>query len=65
MSTTDIGKMNAVKLLNRFRDKKRLSPVEVTEDALLRIERYNPAVNAYCHRITRRTPGCRHPNSAG
>ena len=48
MSTTDIGQMNAVELLNRFRDKS-LSPVEVTEDALLRIERYNPAVNAYCH----------------
>ena len=48
MSTTDIGQMNAVELLSRFRDKS-LSPVEVTEDALLRIERYNPAVNAYCH----------------
>ena len=48
MSTTDIGQMNAVELLSRFRDKS-LSPVDVTEDALLRIERYNPAVNAYCH----------------
>jgi len=49
MSTTpDIGQMNAVELLARFRDKS-LSPVEVTEDALLRIERFNPTVNAYCH----------------
>ena len=49
MSTTpDIGQMNAVELLARYRDKS-LSPVEVVEDALLRIERYNPAVNAYCH----------------
>ena len=48
MSTPDIGQMNAVELLSRFRDKS-LSPVDVTEDALLRIERYNPAVNAYCH----------------
>ena len=48
MSTPDIGQMNAVELLSRFRDKS-LSPVEVAEDALLRIERYNPVVNAYCH----------------
>jgi len=49
MSTTpDIGQMNAVELLARYRDKS-LSPVDVTEDTLLRIERFNPAVNAYCH----------------
>jgi len=47
-NTPDIGQMNAVELLARYRDKS-LSPVEVAEDALLRIERYNPAVNAYCH----------------
>ncbi|MBT1266183.1 MULTISPECIES: amidase [Pseudomonas] len=45
---TDIANLTAVELLARYRDKS-LSPVEVTEDALLRIERYNPAVNAYCH----------------
>jgi aspartyl-tRNA(Asn)/glutamyl-tRNA(Gln) amidotransferase subunit A len=45
---TDIANLTAVELLAHYRDK-RLSPVEVTEDALLRIERYNPAVNAYCH----------------
>lgn len=47
-NTPDIGQMNAVELLARYRDKS-LSPVEVAEDALLRIERYNSAVNAYCH----------------
>ena len=43
-----IGQLTAVQLLQHFRDKT-LSPVEVTEDALLRIERFNPVVNAYCH----------------
>lgn len=45
---TDIGQMSAVELLGRYRDKS-LSPVDVTEDALERIERFNPLVNAYCH----------------
>ena len=45
---SEIGQLTAVQLLEHFRDKT-LSPVEVTEDALLRIERYNPVVNAYCH----------------
>jgi len=45
---SEIGQLTAVQLLQHFRDKS-LSPVEVTEDALLRIERYNPLVNAYCH----------------
>lgn len=45
---TNIANLTAVELLARYRDKS-LSPVEVTEDALLRIERYNPAVNADCH----------------
>ena len=45
---SEIGQLTAVQLLQHFRDKS-LSPVEVTEDALLRIERYNPVVNAYCH----------------
>ena len=45
---TDIANLTAVELLARYRDKS-LSPVDVTEDTLLRIERYNPVVNAYCH----------------
>ncbi|NWD56441.1 amidase [Pseudomonas veronii] len=45
---SEIGQLTAVQLLQHFRDKS-LSPVEVTEDALLRIERYNSLVNAYCH----------------
>ena len=45
---SEMGQLTAVQLLQHFRDKS-LSPVEVTEDALLRIERYNPVVNAYCH----------------
>ncbi|VVN65336.1 amidase [Pseudomonas fluorescens] len=43
-----IAEMSGVELLARYRDKS-LSPVEVTEDALGRIERFNPQVNAYCH----------------
>ncbi|NBF12559.1 amidase [Pseudomonas sp. Fl4BN1] len=46
--STDIAQMSGVELLGHYRDK-RLSPVEVTEDALARIERFNPQVNAYCH----------------
>ena len=42
---TQIANLTAVELLARYRDKS-LSPVEVTEDTLLRIERYNPVVNA-------------------
>ena len=45
---TQISNLTAVELLARYRNKS-LSPVEVTEDTLLRIERYNPVVNAYCH----------------
>ncbi|QYM99225.1 amidase [Pseudomonas protegens] len=45
---TDIAALSGVELLRHYRDK-RLSPVEVTEDALARIERFNPLVNAYCH----------------
>jgi aspartyl-tRNA(Asn)/glutamyl-tRNA(Gln) amidotransferase subunit A len=45
---TAIADMSGVELLARYRDKS-LSPVEVTEDALGRIERFNPLVNAYCH----------------
>ncbi|HCS41715.1 MAG TPA: amidase [Pseudomonas sp.] len=45
---TEIAEMSGVELLAHYRDK-RLSPVEVTEDALARIERFNPQINAYCH----------------
>ncbi|TLG90473.1 amidase [Pseudomonas edaphica] len=45
---TAIADMSAVELLAHFRAR-RLSPVEVTEDALARIERFNPLVNAYCY----------------
>ena len=46
--STEMGQMSAVELLGCYRDKS-LSPVDVTEDALARIERFNPQVNAYCH----------------
>ena len=45
---TTMAQMSAVELLEHFRTK-RLSPVEVTQDALARIERFNPLVNAYCY----------------
>lgn len=43
-----IADMSAVQLLGHFRAK-RLSPVEVTQDVLARIERFNPQVHAYCY----------------
>ena len=46
--STEMGQMSAVELLGCYRDKS-LSPVDVTEDALARIERFNPQVNAFCH----------------
>ena len=46
--TTEMGQMCAVELLQNYRDKS-LSPVDVIKDALARIERFNPQVNAYCH----------------
>jgi aspartyl-tRNA(Asn)/glutamyl-tRNA(Gln) amidotransferase subunit A len=45
---TEIADLNGQQLLAAYRDKS-LSPVEVTTDALARIERHNPSVNAYCH----------------
>lgn len=45
---TEIADLNGQQLLAAYRDKS-LSPVEVTADALARIERHNPSVNAYCH----------------
>jgi aspartyl-tRNA(Asn)/glutamyl-tRNA(Gln) amidotransferase subunit A len=45
---TAIGELTAVELLELFRQRQ-LSPVEVVDDVLARIDRHNPAVNAYCH----------------
>ena len=45
---TEIADLHGQQLLAAYRDKS-LSPVEVTTDALARIERHNPSVNAYCH----------------
>jgi aspartyl-tRNA(Asn)/glutamyl-tRNA(Gln) amidotransferase subunit A len=42
------ARLNAAGLIEAYR-KGQLSPVEVTEDVLARIERYSPAVNAFCH----------------
>jgi aspartyl-tRNA(Asn)/glutamyl-tRNA(Gln) amidotransferase subunit A len=43
---TDIAAMTAVDLLRLYR-RRELSPVEVTRDALARIERFNPVINAF------------------
>lgn len=45
---TDPGEMNAQELLDLYR-RHELSPVEATQAALQRIERFNPAVNAYSY----------------
>ena len=45
---TAIAQMSAVELLAHYRAK-RLSPVDVIQDVLARIERFNPQVNAYCY----------------
>lgn len=47
-NATAIADMSAIELLGHYRDKQ-LSPVEVTQDALARIERFNPRVNAFCY----------------
>jgi aspartyl-tRNA(Asn)/glutamyl-tRNA(Gln) amidotransferase subunit A len=44
----DIGRLNGVQLVQAFRDR-RTSPVEAARAALDRIDRFNPAVNAYVH----------------
>lgn len=45
---TAIGELGAVELLQLYRQRQ-LSPVEVIDDVLTRIDRHNRAVNAYCH----------------
>jgi aspartyl-tRNA(Asn)/glutamyl-tRNA(Gln) amidotransferase subunit A len=44
----DIARLSATELVDLYR-RKTLSPVEVTKATLARIERFNGAVNAYCH----------------
>ena len=43
---TDIAQLNAAELLRLYR-RRELSPVEVTRDALARIERFQPRVDAF------------------
>jgi aspartyl-tRNA(Asn)/glutamyl-tRNA(Gln) amidotransferase subunit A len=43
----DPAALNAVELLALYR-RRRLSPVEATEAVLARVERFDPAVNAFC-----------------
>lgn len=45
---TDLGQATATELLALYASGK-ASPVEATQAALNRIDRFNPAVNAYCH----------------
>lgn len=45
---SDLGEFDAAALVAGYRQG-RFSPVEATRAALARIERFNPAVNAYCH----------------
>lgn len=45
---TAIGEFTAVELLELYQ-RRQLSPVEVIDDVLARIDLHNPAVNAYCH----------------
>ena len=45
---TAIGELTAVELLELYQ-RRQLSPVEVVDDVLARIDLHNPAVNAYCH----------------
>lgn len=45
---TAIGELTAVELLELYH-RRQLSPVEVVDDVLARIDLHNPAVNAFCH----------------
>jgi aspartyl-tRNA(Asn)/glutamyl-tRNA(Gln) amidotransferase subunit A len=45
-TATDIASLTATDLVRLFR-RRELSPVEVTRDALARIDRFNPVVNAF------------------
>ena len=48
MQPTDLCACSATELLSMYRSHS-ASPVEVTRAVLDRIERLNPALNAYCH----------------
>ncbi|MDR5904991.1 amidase [Franzmannia qiaohouensis] len=48
MNNTDLGVLDAAQLAERYR-RRDCSPLEATRAALERIERFNPAVNAYVH----------------
>ena len=43
---TDISDLNATELLRLYR-RRALSPVEVARDALTRMERFQPRINAF------------------
>lgn len=47
MNTTDLSFMSATELVQRVRSKQ-LSPVEIIDAMLARIEQINPTLNAYC-----------------
>ena len=48
MSGTDLGSFDAQTLAQLFKSRE-ASPLEATRAALERIERFNPAINAYVH----------------
>nr|WP_297457800.1 amidase [uncultured Halomonas sp.] len=45
---TELAAMDAAALIEAYRQS-RLSPVEAISDALARIDRHNPRINAFCH----------------
>ncbi|MDF0729166.1 amidase [Pseudomonas entomophila] len=45
---TALGEFSAVELLELYQ-RRQVSPLEVLDDVLARIDRHNPQVNAYCH----------------
>ncbi len=53
---TDIASLSAADLGPLFAAGK-LSPVEVAKDALARIERFEPSINAFVHRDAQTTLG--------
>uniref|UniRef100_UPI002636F3DA amidase family protein n=1 Tax=uncultured Salinicola sp. TaxID=1193542 RepID=UPI002636F3DA len=48
VTTTELADLTALEALKLF-ERGELSPVELTQDCLARIERHNPSVNALCH----------------
>ena len=48
--TDDLAMMSATELVAHYR-RKTLSPVEVTQAALERIEQCDGALNAFCHQV--------------